>query len=213
MFSRARAIGQGEQGSITVGCSYTTSRRLVPQAIRLFAQRYPSVTVKLIEAQFDRQVEYLARGLTDLAVIRLPVRHADFVARPLYEEDLVVALPPDHRLAGRARLRLRELRQEVFINASRQPVGLFDSVRALCESAGFTPQVLDICSNAHSAVGLVGAGMGIALVPESVRHADHKHVVYKPLSDSPRSVVGAVCRRNHSAATQLFVDTIAELAG
>jgi DNA-binding transcriptional LysR family regulator len=213
MFARTRRIGEGERGNLSVGCSYTTSQRLVPVAIRRFCERFPSVEVKLQEAPFDEQVEAVVRGLVDVAIIRLPVSHPDVVSIELYEEPLIVALPQGHRLAKVPRLKLRDLEHETLLNASRRPVGLFDSVRALCEHAGFSPKILDVSSSANSAVALVSAGMGIALVPEGVQRADHENVAYRTLVDSPRSKVGIVHRRTGaSPATQLFVDVAIEVA-
>ncbi|MBL0421898.1 LysR family transcriptional regulator [Ramlibacter sp. AW1] len=214
IFARTRLISEGERGSLSVGCSYTTSHRLVPEVVRIFAERYPTVTIKLLEQPFARQVEALIRGFVDVAIIRLPVSHSELVSRELYEESLVAVLPHKHRLAGKSKLRLRDLKDEVFLTPSRHPAGLFDSVQTICEHVGgFKPTVLDISSSANSAVALAGAGMGVTLVPDAVRHADHKTVVYKTLVDSPRSMVGVVWRRaNASPVTQLFVDVATEVA-
>ncbi|AZG11095.1 LysR family transcriptional regulator [Pigmentiphaga sp. H8] len=212
---QARRIGDGEQGNLVVACSFTTCRGTLPKIIRTFTARYPSISVRLQETPNDAQIDELMRGLVDVAVMRLPVSHAELEAAPLYDEALVVALPRGHALAGRHRLRLGDLEGQTFVNASRRPVGLFQSVTALCRKAGFEARVLNISANANTAVGLVGVGMGIALVPESMRHVAAQDVVFRPLADSPRSTVAAVRRRDHaSAATQLFMDIVAdELAG
>lgn len=214
MFARTLAIGEGERGHLSVGCSFTTSQRLVPAAIRRFSERFPSVTVKLQEAPFLEQVEAVLRGFVDVAVIRLPVSHPELESIELYEEPLVVAVPAGHPLADVPQLKLRDLKHEVLLNASGRPVGIFDSVRALCEHAGISPTILDISSTANSAIALVGTGMGIALVPEGVRHGGQTNVVYRTLVDSPRSKVGIVHRRtNASPATRLFIDVAIEVAG
>jgi len=213
MFARARLISEGERGSISVGCSYTTCHRIVPDVVRIFAERFPMVTLKLVESPFDRQVEALVRGFVDVAIIRLPMSHSELVFKELYEEPLIVVLPQKHRFADKSELRLRDLRDETFLSSNHRPVGLFDSMKAICEHAGFEPRLLDISSSANSAVALVGSGMGITLVPEAVRYADHRNVVYKTLVDSPKSMVGVVWRRaNVSPVTQLFVDVAAEVA-
>jgi DNA-binding transcriptional LysR family regulator len=210
---RTRRVGEGEVGSLRIGSNFTTTQRLLPELVRAFSQRFPAVSLRLQEASTAQQVELLSRGLLDVGFVRLPVDTTQLEATPLYEESLVVAMAKNHRHARRARLQLRELRDEVFLNASRQPVGLFQSVQSLCRQAGFEPRLLDISTNANTAVALAGAGLGIALVPESMKRTLPEPVVYKPLVDSPRSTVAVVRQRSGATPTALlFVEMAGRMA-
>jgi DNA-binding transcriptional LysR family regulator len=208
--ARVRRVGDGEVGNLKIGSNFTTTQGVLPSLVRVFSQRYPSVSVQLQEAATDSQVDQLVRGLLDVGLVRLPVNTAQLEVLPLYEESLVVALPRGHRLAKRARLVLLDLREEQFLNASRRPIGTFQSVQALCRSAGFEPRLNQASGTANSAIALVGAGLGIALVPESMARILPGEVVYKPLTDSPRSTVAVAWRRSAASPTALlFVELAA----
>jgi DNA-binding transcriptional LysR family regulator len=203
-------VGDGEVGNLAIGCNFTTTQGLLPELIEAFSQRYPAVSVRLQEAATDQQVDLLVRGLLDVGLVRLPVDTSQLELLPLYEESLVIAMPRDHRLARRSRLKLLDLREEQFLNASRRPVGPFQSVHSLCRGAGFEPRVSDVSGNANTAVALVGAGMGIALVPQSMARILPGQVLYKRLTDSPMSTVAIARRRAGASPTALlFVELAA----
>ncbi|TFY97342.1 LysR family transcriptional regulator [Ramlibacter rhizophilus] len=207
---RVRRVGEGEVGTLRIGCNFTTTQGLLPTLVQAFTQRYPAVSVRLQEATTDQQVDWLVQGRLDVGLVRLPVNAAHIEALPLYEESLVVAMPRGHRLARRTKLSLRDLRDEQFLNASRRPVGPFQSVQSQCRSAGFEPRLSEVSGNANSAIALVGAGMGIALVPESMARILPAEVIYKPLADSPTSTVAVARRRSGASPTALlFVELAA----
>lgn len=207
MVGRARRIAAGEEGQLSVACSFSTTQALLPQIIRNFRDSYPKITLRLREMQIEQQLESLAKGLVDIGIMRLPVDESHLMTAPLYDEALMVALPLGHPLAARKQLSLIDLKEEVFLKASRNSAALFESIQSICRRAGFEATVTEVSSNLNTAVGLVGVGMGIALVPESMRWAKPSQIVYRPLRDSPRSTVGAVWRRGDAPpAVALFVD-------
>ena len=90
-------------------------------------------------------------------------------AIPLPDERLWIALPSGHVLAARKLLRLDDLRNEPFILYPRANGSLlYDSIIAACQSAGFSPRVVQEAPQMASMVSLVAAGVGVTLVPESV---------------------------------------------
>lgn len=211
---RARRISEGEEGQLSVAVTFSTSHFLMPQIISAFRDQYPKITIKLREMIGDRQVDALGRGLIDLGIMRLPVDESNLRIAPLYDESLMVALPPGHALASRKSLVLMDLKDELFLRASRKSSALFESIEGVCRRAGFDPRVMDVSSNLNTAVGLVGVGMGIALVPESTRKSGPRWISYRPLRDSPRSTVAVVWRRGDDAPViKLFVDLATMVAG
>ncbi len=210
---RVRRISEGEEGVLSVAVTYSTSHFLMPRIISAFRQRYPNITIKLREMTGDAQEDALARGLLDLGVVRLPVDESNLLIAPLYDESLIVALPPGHHLSQRKSLALIDLKDELFLKASRRSSALFESIEAVCRKAGFEANVMNVSSNLNTAIGLVGVGMGIALVPESTRKSGPRSLAYRPLKDAPRSTVAAVWRRgDDSPVIKLFVDLATEIA-
>jgi len=116
----------------------------------------------------------------------------------LAEEPLVVALPLGHALARRKRLAPKDLTQERFILYSRKSgYGLSADIMAACRQHGLNPLIGQRAPQLSSAVNLVAAGMGVAVVPASLRHLRPDGVVYRPFAlDWPRAVLGLAVRGN-----------------
>ena len=110
---------------------------------------------------------------------------------PLMREPLVAALPARRRWPQR--LTLGSLAQEPFVLFPRQAgVGLYDLIVGYCRDAGFTPRIEQEAIQMPTIVSLVAAGMGVALVPASLRHMRRTGVVYRPLAEtSPLMESGA----------------------
>ena len=211
---RVRRISEGEERELNVTCSFSTSQRLLPYVVSEYHARHPKIIIKVNELPADMQRDAITRGVVDVGFVRLPVEEPQLAVAALYEEPLVVALPASHRLASRKKLSISDLRNETFLKAAaRQSAALFESVEALCLRAGFVTKVAEVSSNLNTALGLVGVGMGIALIPESMNSLRPRNVIYRPLGDSPQSTVAAIWRRdNDSLEVQLFVELARALA-
>jgi DNA-binding transcriptional LysR family regulator len=121
----------------------------------------------------------------DIGFLRLPLSHEDLKITVIHRESFVVVLPRGHRLAREKRLRIAQLRDEAFIAYGRQwAPGFFDSVVQLCTREGFSPNIIQETGEMYTAIALVAAGGGIAILPRSVVLAQSAKVIMKPL---PRS--------------------------
>jgi DNA-binding transcriptional LysR family regulator len=101
---------------------------------------------------------------------------------------MVAALPAGHRLAGRAGagpLTLGELAPATFI-LYRRPLGpgLYDAIIAACQRAGYSPKIGQEAPRMLATLSLVAAGLGVTLVPESMRRLRVHGVVYRPIDRS-----------------------------
>ncbi|MCP9961858.1 LysR family transcriptional regulator [Streptomyces somaliensis] len=161
------------------------SPTLVPTALAALRADHPGVRVSLVEAEPPRSVEMLREGDCDIA---LAFRYAggtaewdDLVVRPLLADRLVGLVPEGHRLAGADAVTIGELAEEPWIagcpRCRRQLV-------EVCEGAGFTPRIDFATDDYPAVVGLVGAGLGVAVLPElaveSVRPRGTRTVAVEP---------------------------------
>ncbi|KUH37576.1 MULTISPECIES: LysR family transcriptional regulator [Streptomyces] len=161
------------------------SSTLVPTALAALRAAHPGTRVSLVEAEPPRSVEMLREGDCDVA---LAFRYAggaaewdDLVVRPLLTDRLVGLVPEGHRLAGAGSVAIGELADEPWIagcpRCRRQLVDV-------CEGAGFTPRIDFATDDYPAVVGLVGAGLGVAVLPElaveSVRPRGARTVVVEP---------------------------------
>ncbi|MFE4592135.1 LysR family transcriptional regulator [Streptomyces laurentii] len=161
------------------------SSALVPAALAALRAAHPGTRVSLVEAEPPRSVEMLREGDCDVALAFRygvgPDAWDDLVVRPLLADRLVGLVPEDHRLAGAERVTIGELAEDPWIagcpRCRRQLVDV-------CREAGFTPRI-DFATDDYPAVmGLVGAGLGVAVLPqlaiESVRPRGAVAVTVEP---------------------------------
>ncbi|MCD9902447.1 MULTISPECIES: LysR family transcriptional regulator [Streptomyces] len=161
------------------------SSTLVPGALAALRAEHPGTRVSLVEAEPPRSVDLLRDGDCDIA---LAFRYGttggewdDLVVRPLLTDRLIGLVPDGHRLADAESVSIGELADESWIagcpRCRRQLV-------EVCEASGFTPRI-DFATDDYPAVmGLVGAGLGVAVLPElaveSVRPKGARTVAVEP---------------------------------
>ncbi|MFF0744419.1 LysR family transcriptional regulator [Streptomyces sp. NPDC004111] len=163
------------------------SSTLVPTALAALRAAHPGTRVSLVDAEPPRSVEMLREGDCDVA---LAFRYGpggatedwtDLVVRPLLTDRLVGLVPEGHRLDGAGTVGIGELAEEPWIagcpRCRRQLV-------EVCESAGFAPRIDFATDDYPAVIGLVGAGLGVAVLPalamESVRHKAVRTVAVEP---------------------------------
>ena len=211
-----RRTARGEQGRISVGFTSSAPFHVfVPQLIRAFREAHPLVSLSLEESGTGELVDGLLDQRIDAAFIRSPVAAAAGLAvHSLLEEELIAALPADHALAASdgdaAALPLERLAAETFI-LYRRPVGpgLYDRIIAACHGAGFSPQIGQEAPRILSTLSFVAAGLGVSIVPASLRRLHMDGVAYRRLAGSRhlRAPLNLACRRGeNSTVIRRFVD-------
>ncbi|MFI2778318.1 LysR family transcriptional regulator [Streptomyces sp. ALB3] len=175
----------GHGGLLHVGAFPTANISLVPTALRAFRQAWPAVEVVAVEGRSDTLTARLADGALDLAVVSdypsgLPAAEG-VTTTPLCGDELFVALPRGHRLAGADAVGLRELRDEAWLQDAYgdRPTVLADA----CARAGFTPRKIIRIAEWTGKFGYVAAGLGVALVPSLAAWAVPDGLVLVRLTD------------------------------
>ncbi|CAM5257563.1 LysR family transcriptional regulator OS=Streptomyces tendae OX=1932 GN=GUR47_09185 PE=3 SV=1 [Streptomyces tendae] len=209
---------RGEAGEVRVGAFSTAVPALVVPAVTALRTTRPGLAVRVREAEAQEAYELLAAGEVDLALslaAQAPsVVDPRFTRVPLLTDPLDVALPGDHPLARAERLRLADLAAEPWIFGGSGPWS--DITRGACEAAGFRPHRGHAAAGWPAILAMVGAGMGVALVPRMAAvprdgvamrelHADRpvRHVVAavrKGAEEAP--AVATVLRALRTAADQ-----------
>jgi DNA-binding transcriptional LysR family regulator len=184
----ARRAERGEIGELHV--AFTRSTPLIekfPQAIRAFRDAYPAVRLVLVERNTLQQVECLLDDRQQIGLLRGGKLPAPLVSHKLVDDPLVAVLRADHPLAKRKRrkLRMEELADERFVVFSRAAgTGVHDQLLTMCRNAGFAPRIAQEAGESSTMIGLVAAGMGVAVLPDSLRHVRVDGVAYVAI-DSP----------------------------
>jgi DNA-binding transcriptional LysR family regulator len=182
----ARAADGGEAGTLAVGFTMCAAYSVVPGYARAYGAAYPAVALHLREVvSNDLQAQLLA-GRIDAAVMFPTVSHPDLRRRTVVREPLYVALARNHRLARARRLNVAKLAGEPFVVAAREVApGLHDAIMDHCRQGGFEPDVRLEVHLQQTLLSLVNEGVGVALVPASMRKAQMEGVVMRPLVDAP----------------------------
>ncbi|HEV3318990.1 MAG TPA: LysR family transcriptional regulator [Solirubrobacteraceae bacterium] len=203
------AIAGLRGGRLRMASFPTAGATLMPLAIATFRSRHPDVELTLAEGEPEQIAPRLRTGELDLALLfefdssrfdrdgggsgrNESASDARLTRVELLQDPLYLALPRAHSLAGRQRLRLEDLRDEAWIQTSQDSPCARHVVRC-CHAAGFEPRVSFQSDDYQTVQGLVGAGVGVALIPELALSVVREDIVIRALSPRPpaRRVIAA----------------------
>lgn len=219
-FEATRRTARGEEGQICVGIAPTSPfHPFVPRVIRVFREAYPAVSLRLEERLGLELLDLLRNEQIDAAFIRTPAANRDgVVIDRLLEEPMLIALPSQHPLArgrGDSGLQLKQLAGEAFIFYRPLGTGLNEIMTMACRAAGFSPRIGQEAPRVTSALSLVAVGLGVSLVPASLRHVTMNGVVYRNLAGSvrPKASLDLASRRGDpSPVVRHFVSLVRRAA-
>jgi DNA-binding transcriptional LysR family regulator len=210
-------VGRGILGHVRVG--FTESGCFHPTVTRIlleFRHSYPGLHLTLEESSSTNLVGMIRDGAIDAAFIRPPFAGDEVVAHvPLLCERMVIAVPRGHKLALRKTAALADLSEETFIFYHRRVrPGLTDAVIAACEQAGFHPRMGQEAPQLTSTLNLVAAGLGVSVVPESLKHLRLNDIAYLHMQrDAPQAALGLASRvGERSVAVGHFIGLALKLA-
>ena len=157
---------------------------VLPVILRRFREEYPNVELFLLEIPvWNSGKRSEIDEFTSVSHACLPRSRGSSLRRSR-KTPLMVALPASHRLAGQAAIHLQSLALEPFILYPHQPESNYaEYVMRLCEEAGFTPRIVQKTGEIQTAVSLVYAGIGVAIVPASAHNLRREGVVYCPIAE------------------------------
>lgn len=201
----ARRAASGESGLLSLSFVSTADYSVLPPLLREFRERYPQAQIDLREATTDVQIEDLMQGRIDAGLLIPPLHDkakAELDYLTVLSEPLVLAAPDGVKaLRGKTSVMLKSVADLPLIIFPRRIAPAFhDAILGCFRDAGLTPRIGQEAIQMQTIVGLVSAGMGIALVPQSVSNLKRPGVEYKPLSGKAVTVeTGLAWRRDNTA--------------
>jgi DNA-binding transcriptional LysR family regulator len=195
-----RDIAAGKRGWLGIGFVRSTTFSVLPTAVRKFRQSCPEVHLDLVEVLSEYQPEQLREGRIDLGIARFLgpiVKSADLTYTVMLDEPSVAVIPIGHSLAKQKSVSAVELTQLPFIlypKDPRSPFGL--QMLTAIQSAGAQPVVGYEAIEIHTALALVGAGLGTTLVGRSIAKNNRRDVKFVPLRDIELTTTLVMITRN-----------------
>lgn len=209
-------IADMRKGRLVVGSLPMTGAHVLPYVLPVFREAYPDIEVVLIEESTKRLEQLTASGGTDVSLLTLPLEEPSLAYQPLIEEEICLAVPPDHPYATSGRttaVGISELKEEPFV-LLKKGQGFRAIAHNLCQSAGFVPRVVFESGNINTVQSLVAAGMGIAFVPKMMTQAEWhgRAPVYLTLEGRPARTLVIAYRKGRylSNAAEAFISTFRE---
>lgn len=192
-----RRTGRGEIGQLRIGFISSVTYDVLPAILREFRAQFPDVELVLQELTTTEQEQALLHHRIQVGFVHPPLIDELLSWECIQRQPLVVALPETHPLAQQEQLSVRSLSNESFILFPRYlSAGLYDQILRLCQQQGsFTPKVAQEAIQMQTIIGLVSAGMGIAIVPSSLQNLQRSGVVYRAVEEETPLVEIAVARR------------------
>lgn len=205
---RAKKAARGEVGRLRISFVSSAALEIVPGIVIEFRKQYPEVTLDLMNLQTVSQVHELLENTVDIGFLRLPLANDELDITVIHREGLVVIMHKAHPFAKKKLHQIAQLKDEPFVAYGRRwAPGFFDSIIQICTCEGFSPNIVQETGEMYTAIALVAAGVGIAIVPQSVALAQSRNIVMKPLPNSTESSEIALATRagNSSLLVQSFV--------
>lgn len=169
---------EGHSGLLRIGFGIATLASGLGALLREHRRRYPEVRVSMRDMPTPAQLLALERDEIDVGFVRLPVADPDLTTLPLFEERLVVAYPTDSRPAEETGL--ASLAGVPFVSIQQTLSQTYHQhILQTCRAAGFSPKIVQEAGELLTVLHLVGAGLGVALVPESARAMQVPHVSFR----------------------------------
>lgn len=212
----ARRAARGEVGELRI--AFTSSvpfTALLPNLIQRYRQSRPEVTLRLQEMFTADQYGALEAARIDLGFLRYTglAIPPGVAVRELRSDPLRLVINAGHPLAEREAVSLAEVAGEGFITYPRGVgTGLADLLRRLGQAAGFEPRIVQEAGEATTQIGLVAAGLGVALLPSPLECVRIEGVRYLPLTDAGAFLsLGVATRRGEPSP--LVAEFLAHLDG
>lgn len=210
------ALAEGRAGHLDIGFTSAMVFRGLADMLSAFATRYGDVEVALQEGSSVELKRLIREGRLDVSFINVSdasdTRAArDFDNLVVCRERFVACMPDQHRLAGASSIDLAELKDERFIMFAREGApGHYDHFISMCAEAGFHPRSRLEVRQFLSVAALVGSGLGVSVVPESIGRSRMPGVAFVALNRSPVQPTAYLIWNAHRTTPGLtrFVETV-----
>lgn len=207
--SIVKQIHESESGEFKIGYISSVYQTHLAEVLKAMHQLFPYVTTSLYEVPTVIQVQELEQGKLDAGILRAPVQSGKLTVKSLFFDPFMVVLPKQGNLVTTQKELIAYIKNSPFIFFNKAYAPYYnDKLMEICGRMGFTPAITHEANNVHSILQLVEAGLGVSILPASLKQQyGYLQVSFINLEDIPihTEVVLAYKASNKSAALQWFI--------
>ncbi len=180
--TKAEITDDGESGRVRVGAIPTIAPYFLPKTLQQFSDEFPKATLIVQEQTTDELLKSCTQGEVDLAILALPIPAKYLEIEELFEEELLLVLPPNHPLVAQGEIRLSDIEPYPFVLLNEAHC-LSDNIVTFCRRS-FHPVAIERTSQLATVQELVALSHGVSLIPAMAQRLDQSdRRVYRSLAD------------------------------
>ena len=180
--TKAEITDDGQSGRLRIGAIPTIAPFFLPELLREFSADYPKATLIVQESTTDVLLKSCTQGEIDLAILALPLPAKYLEVEELFEEELLLVLPPDHALIDKPKIRLSDVEPYPFVLLDEAHC-LSDNIVSFCRQKSFHPVAVERTSQLTMVQELVSLSHGVSMIPAMARKRDESgRRVYRSVS-------------------------------
>jgi LysR family hydrogen peroxide-inducible transcriptional activator len=169
--TKAEITDDGQSGRLRVGAIPTVAPYFLPKVLRQFSKEFPKATLIVQENTTDALLKSCTQGEIDLAIVALPIPAKYLEVEELFEEELLLVLPPDHPLVEKEKIRLADVEPFPFVLLDEAHC-LSDTIVSFCRQRSFQPVSVERTSQLAMVQELVSLSHGVSMIPALARQLD-----------------------------------------
>lgn len=191
--TKAEITDDGESGRVRVGAIPTIAPFFLPELLREFSKDFPKATLIVQELTTDALLKACTQGEVDLAILALPIPAKYLEVQELFEEELLLVLPPEHPLVEKDKIRLTDVEPCPFVLLDEAHC-LTDNIVSFCRQRSIQPVAVERTSQLAMVQELVSLSHGVSMIPAMAQQIDQSdRRVYRSLSGKkPTRKIAAV---------------------
>lgn len=169
--TKAEIMDDGRSGRVRIGAIPTIAPYFLPEVLQRFTKEHPKATLIVQESTTDQLLKSCTQGEIDLAVLALPAPVKYLELEELFEEELLLVLPPDHPLVAAPKVRVGDLEPYPFVLLDEAHC-LTDNIVWSCRQRSFHPLAVERASQLAMVQELVSLSHGVSMIPAMARRCD-----------------------------------------
>ncbi|WP_163710004.1 LysR family transcriptional regulator [Mangrovibacterium lignilyticum] len=193
------SISMGKEAELRIGFIGSAAQKVIPDLLLDLKHKFPDIQAVLEETSNSQQLEMLLNHKIDLGFVRMPNVPAGIQKLKISDESFAVILPESHAINCDNFESLEQLKEEQFILFSSEYSSFYyDLIMSIFEDHHFQPKVLHKSVNALTIFKLVEEGIGLAIVPSSLKEGYDLKIKQVPLDHlTQRTGLYAVWKENN----------------